>query len=47
MRPKKKNEAMTKWVDELKQDYEDRVSYAPGFSAPPAAGTSSLGVTTP
>ena len=23
-----KNEAMTKWVDELKKDYKDKVSYA-------------------
>jgi parvulin-like peptidyl-prolyl isomerase len=33
----KKNEAMTKWVDELKKDYEDKVSYAVGFNPPPAA----------
>ena len=31
----KKNEAMTKWVEELKDDYEDKVSYAVGFSPPP------------
>ena len=38
----KKNEAMTKWVDELKKDYEDKVSYAVGFSPPPGAtGTTS------
>jgi parvulin-like peptidyl-prolyl isomerase len=30
-----KNEAMTKWVDELKQDYKDKVSYATGFTPPP------------
>ena len=42
----KKNEAMTKWVEELKKDYEDKVSYAVGFNPPPAAtGTSSLGDT--
>src|ERR687898_1527176 len=42
----KKNEAMTKWVDELKKEYEDKISYAVGFNPPPAAtGTSSLGVT--
>jgi parvulin-like peptidyl-prolyl isomerase len=35
----KKNEAMTKWVDELKEDYEDKVSYAVGFTPPPAATT--------
>jgi parvulin-like peptidyl-prolyl isomerase len=34
----KKNEAMTKWVDELKADYEDKVSYAVGYS-PPATAT--------
>lgn len=34
-----KNEAMTKWVDELKKDYEDKVSYASGFTPPPAAAT--------
>jgi parvulin-like peptidyl-prolyl isomerase len=33
----KKNEAMTEWVDELKKDYEDKVSYAAGFSPPPDA----------
>jgi parvulin-like peptidyl-prolyl isomerase len=35
----KKNETMTKWVDELKQDYEDKISYAVGFNPPPAAST--------
>lgn len=35
----KKNEAMTKWVDDLKKDYEDKVSYAVGFNPPPAATT--------
>jgi foldase protein PrsA len=38
----KKNEAMTKWVDELKQRYEDEISYAVGFDPPPAeTGTTS------
>ena len=32
-----KNEQMTKWVDELTEDYEDKVSYAVGFSPPPKA----------
>ena len=32
-----KNESMTKWVEELKKDYEDKVSYAAGFSPPPDA----------
>jgi peptidyl-prolyl cis-trans isomerase C len=36
----KKNETMTEWVDDLKQDYEDKVSYAAGFNPPPATSTS-------
>ena len=35
----KKNEAMTKWVDDLKQQYDDQISYAVGFTPPPAATT--------
>jgi len=35
----KKNEIMTKWVDDLKKDYEDKVSYAVGFNPPPATST--------
>lgn len=39
----KKNEAMTKWVDELKKEYDDKVSYAVGFTPPPTAtGTTSV-----
>jgi hypothetical protein len=30
---------MTEWVDDLKQDYEDKVSYAAGFNPPPATST--------
>ncbi len=30
-----KNEAMTKWVDDLKKDYKDKVAYATGFTPPP------------
>jgi parvulin-like peptidyl-prolyl isomerase len=37
----KKNEAMTTWVDDLKKDYKDKVSYATGFTPPPAPTTSS------
>jgi foldase protein PrsA len=33
----KKNQAMTKWVDELKADYQDKVDYAVGYNPPPAA----------
>ncbi len=36
----KKNERMTKWVDELKKEYDGKVSYAVGFNPPPAATTS-------
>jgi len=35
----KKNEAMTKWVDDLGERYDDKVSYAVGFSPPPPAST--------
>jgi parvulin-like peptidyl-prolyl isomerase len=42
----KKNEKMTKWVDDLKKDYEDKVSYAVGFSPPPAATTTASTATT-
>jgi foldase protein PrsA len=36
----KKNEAMTKWVDGLNEEYEDMVSYAVGFNPPHATSTS-------
>jgi parvulin-like peptidyl-prolyl isomerase len=36
----KKNEKMTKWVDDLKKDYEDKISYAIGFTPPPTGSTS-------
>jgi len=35
----KKNEAMTAWIDDLKKDYKDKVSYAVGFSPPPEEST--------
>lgn len=41
----KKNEAMTKWVDDLKRDYEDKVHYAVGFNPPPAATTGTTATT--
>jgi parvulin-like peptidyl-prolyl isomerase len=37
LQQEKKNEAMTKWVDDLKKDYEDKINYAVGFNPPPAA----------
>ena len=42
----KKNEAMTKWVDDLKKEYEDQISYAVGFTPPPAATTGTTTSTT-
>jgi parvulin-like peptidyl-prolyl isomerase len=41
----KKNEAMTKWVDELKKDYKDKVAYAAGFSPPPDAKSTTTDAT--
>ena len=39
----KKNEAMTKWVDDLKKDYKDKVAYATGFTPPPDAKNTTSG----
>ncbi len=37
---------MTKWVDELKERYDDKISYAVGFDPPPAeTGTTSTSTT--
>ena len=41
----KKNEAMTAWVGELKQDYADKIEYATGFSPPPTTSTSATTTT--
>ena len=41
-----KNKKMTEWVDDLKKEYEDQVSYAIGFTPPPAATTGTTGATT-
>ena len=38
-----KNEAMTKWVDDLKKDYKDKVAYATGFTPPPDAKNTTSG----
>ncbi|MGZ8708072.1 MAG: peptidylprolyl isomerase, partial [Gaiellaceae bacterium] len=43
----KKNEAMTKWVDDLKKDYADKINYATGFNPPPASSTSAAATTSP
>ena len=40
-----KNEAMTKWVDDLKKDYKDKVSYATGFTPPPDAKSTTTNAT--
>ena len=44
----KKNETMTAWVEDLKAEYEGKVSYAAGFTPPPAATgtTGTTGTTT-
>jgi foldase protein PrsA len=39
-----RNEAMTKWVDDLKKEYKDKVEYATGFA--PAAAAQDTGATT-
>jgi parvulin-like peptidyl-prolyl isomerase len=41
----KKNEAMTKWVNDLKKDYAKKVHYQVGY-APPSTGTGTGGTTT-
>ena len=41
-----KNEKMTKWVDDLKKEYDDKISYAIGFTPPPT-GTSTAETTNP
>ena len=43
----KKNEKMTAWVDDLKKDYKDKITYAIGFTPPPTAtaGTSTAATT--
>jgi len=42
----KKNEAMTAWIDDLKDEYDDKISYATGFSPPPEATTDTTGAAT-
>ena len=40
----KKNDAMTKWVEDLKKEFDDDIAYQVGFSPPPA--TTTTGTTT-
>ena len=42
----KKNEAMTKWIEELKDEYDGEISYAVGFSPPPEPTTTGATTTT-
>ena len=42
----KKNEKMTAWIEDLKKEYKDKISYAVGFSPPPEASTTSTTATT-
>jgi parvulin-like peptidyl-prolyl isomerase len=42
----KQNQAMTTWVEELKQRLDDDVTYAVGFQPPPAGTTTGSGATT-
>ena len=42
----KRNEAMTKWVDDIKKDYDGKVTYAVGFTPPPSPSTTATGTTT-
>jgi len=42
----KKNEAMTKWIDGLKEEYDGDISYAVGFNPPPEPTTTGTGATT-
>ena len=42
----KKNEKMTAWIEDLKKDYKDKISYAVGFSPPPEASTTGTTATT-
>jgi foldase protein PrsA len=42
----KKNEKMTAWIEDLKEEYEDKISYAVGFSPPPEASTTGTTATT-
>lgn len=42
----KRNEAMTKWVDGVKKDYDGKVAYGVGFTPPPSPSTTGTGTQT-
>jgi parvulin-like peptidyl-prolyl isomerase len=42
----KKNEAMTAWIEDLKDEYDDKISYAAGFNPPPETTTGTTAATT-
>ncbi|HSC93042.1 MAG TPA: peptidylprolyl isomerase [Gaiellaceae bacterium] len=42
----KRNEAMTKWVEETKKDFEEKTDYQVGFTPPKAAATTTGATTT-
>jgi parvulin-like peptidyl-prolyl isomerase len=41
-----KNEKMTKWVDDLKKDYDGKITYAIGFTPPPTGSTATAATDT-
>jgi foldase protein PrsA len=42
----KQNEAMRKWVNDLKDKYADQIAYAPGFAPPPSSTDTGEATTT-
>lgn len=42
----KKNEAMTAWIEQLKDEYDGKISYAVGFNPPPEQSTTNTTGTT-
>ena len=40
-----KSDKMSKWSDELKKEFADKISYAPGYT-PPATSTGTVGTIT-
>lgn len=42
----RRNEAMTKWVEETKKDFEEKTNYQVGFTPPKTSSTTTTGATT-